>query len=154
MGKFDRYMMKGGKQLRCGYTTGSCAAAAAKGAAALLLTGKIPSALQLETPAGIFLALEPRNAKTDGLTASCEVIKDAGDDPDVTDGILIGCRVRKTTGAVSYTHLDVYKRQPSLSPGPVNSRELWVRLPPDLCMLTAAISAPASMADIGNPSPK
>ena len=98
MGKFDRYMMKGGKQLRCGYTTGSCAAAAAKGAAALLLTGKIPSALQLETPAGIFLALEPRNAKTDGLTASCEVIKDAGDDPDVTDGILIGCRVRKTTG--------------------------------------------------------
>ena len=38
--------------------------------------------------------------------------------------------------------------------GPASSSELWVRLPPDLCMDTAAISAPAAMADTGISAPK
>ena len=49
----DRYVTVDGKQLRLGYTTGSCAAAASKSAACLLLTGHAPETVSLQTPKGI-----------------------------------------------------------------------------------------------------
>ena len=49
----DYYIRSGQKQLRCGYTTGTCAALAAAGAAMLLLSGKKPETLSLTTPKGI-----------------------------------------------------------------------------------------------------
>ena len=49
---FDHYIQSGGKRLRCGYTTGTCAALAAQGAARLLLTGQAPERVSLRTPKG------------------------------------------------------------------------------------------------------
>ena len=83
------YALVDGKKLRYGYTTGTCAAAAAKGAALLLLTGRAPAAVQIHTPKGIDLTLPMEEAKREGNAARCAVRKFSGDDPDVTDGALI-----------------------------------------------------------------
>jgi cobalt-precorrin-5B (C1)-methyltransferase len=89
----EHYIEKDGKRLRFGYTTGTCAAAAAKAAAILLFTGKAPETVPIRTPKGIDLnlsVLEP--VRGDGF-ASCAIQKDSGDDPDVTDGVLVYARV-------------------------------------------------------------
>ncbi|NLU23705.1 MAG: cobalamin biosynthesis protein CbiD [Clostridiales bacterium] len=96
-----RYMAKGGKLLRCGYTTGSCAAAAAKGAACLLLTGKAPEAVTISTPAGIVLTLELLDPQLKTDPAVCAVRKDGGDDPDATAGLLICAAVRRCDTGIS-----------------------------------------------------
>ena len=83
------YALVDGKKLRYGYTTGTCAAAAAKGAALLLLTGRAPAAVKIHTPKGIDLTLPMEEAKREGSAARCAVRKFSGDDPDVTDGALI-----------------------------------------------------------------
>lgn len=91
----DLYVVRDGKNLRCGYTTGSCATAASKAAAMMLKTGKILKYIDIETPAGIDLKLEVHNPTISKEYASCSIIKDAGDDPDNTDGIEIYSRVEK-----------------------------------------------------------
>ena len=88
------YALVDGKKLRCGYTTGTCAAAAAKGATLLLLTGKAPVAVDILTPKGIALRLPLAAVKREAEEACCAVRKFSGDDPDVTDGALIWARVR------------------------------------------------------------
>ena len=83
------FIEKDGKRLRFGYTTGTCAAAAAKAATALLLSGAAPETVPIRTPKGIDLTLpvlEPSRA--DGV-AICAIRKDSGDDPDVTNGVLV-----------------------------------------------------------------
>ncbi len=89
-----------GKKLRLGYTTGSCAAAAAKAAAFMLLTGKDADYVQLTTPGQISLCLKVWNKKRGSDFVSCAIQKDAGDDPDITDGILVYAKVslKKTEG--------------------------------------------------------
>lgn len=94
----SRYVYKSGKQLRTGYTTGSCAAAAAKGAAAMLCSGKEISRVEIETPKGWPLTLELKKIVLHAEWASCCVVKDAGDDPDVTDGLEIFAKVQRTAG--------------------------------------------------------
>jgi len=91
----DMYVIKEGKRLRCGYTTGSCATAAAKAAAIMLETGKEIQFVEIDTPADVRLKLEVCNPKIDKYKASCSIIKDAGDDPDNTDGIEIYAEVKK-----------------------------------------------------------
>jgi cobalt-precorrin-5B (C1)-methyltransferase len=95
MSKLDLYVVKEGKQLRCGYTTGSCAAAAAKAASIGLFSGIIPDYIDINTPAGIDLKLKVDNPVLEEDCASCCIVKDAGDDPDATDGIEIYARVSK-----------------------------------------------------------
>ena len=85
----DLWKNSGGKLLRCGYTTGACAAAAAQAAARMLLTGQTVSAVTLATPRGPALTLDVLDAAWDGRRARCAVRKDAGDDPDVTAGVLV-----------------------------------------------------------------
>lgn len=96
--KLDRFRQVDGKLLRLGYTTGSCAAAAARAAARLLLTGEEPALVRLETPSGVTLELPVEDLSLGEDWASCGVRKDAGDDPDVTDGLLIRAEVRKEPG--------------------------------------------------------
>ena len=96
-----RYVTQAGKRLRCGYTTGSCAAAAAKAAALMLLTGHAVSSVGLMTPGGFALTLDVVDAALCGGMARCAVRKDAGDDPDITDGVLVYAIVRKTDGGVT-----------------------------------------------------
>jgi cobalt-precorrin-5B (C1)-methyltransferase len=75
-----------GKNLRHGYTTGSCAAAAVKGAAQMLRDQTIIDAVELTLPCGETVRFPLHGAVLRDNTASCYVVKDAGDDPDVTNG--------------------------------------------------------------------
>lgn len=92
----DYYIIKDGKKLHYGYTTGSCAAAAAKAATIMLLKGKEISQVGLLTPKGILLDLKVQEIKIELNTVTCAIEKYAGDDPDVTDGILIFATIRKS----------------------------------------------------------
>lgn len=89
----DRFVYRGTKKLRCGYTTGSCAAGAAKAAAEMLLTGHVLSCTDIITPSGVRLKLEISDPAVSGSCASCAVIKDSGDDPDVTAGTAVYAEV-------------------------------------------------------------
>lgn len=86
----------GQKQLRCGYTTGTCAALAAAGAAFWLLTGQKPADLSLMTPKGIPVQVEPACLRREGEAAVCGVRKDGGDDIDATHGLIIEAHVEKS----------------------------------------------------------
>jgi len=97
---FDYSIRSGSKFLRCGYTTGSCAALAAAGAARLLLSGEAPELLRLVTPKGWTVEVPPAEAVLDGEEARCAVRKDAGDDPDVTDGCLVCAAVRRAAEGI------------------------------------------------------
>lgn len=85
-------------KLRYGYTTGSCAAAAAQAAARMLLTGEKVEEVALETPKGILLHLLIEDIRMNTDEVICAVRKDGGDDPDVTHGILVYARVKKAFG--------------------------------------------------------
>jgi len=93
MRQLDEYIMVGTKRLRCGYTTGTCAAAASRAAATLLLLGEMVPAVTIATPAGIDVVVEVEEHDSGAGWASCAVRKDSGDDPDVTDGALVYARV-------------------------------------------------------------
>ncbi len=92
----EQYVTKDGKQLRMGYTTGSCAAGAAKAAARMLVTGEEVPAVRLTTPKGIPLILEIEDITRTESAVSCAVRKDSGDDPDVTNGTLVYAKVERT----------------------------------------------------------
>ena len=96
MAKLELYIPVGRQKLRCGYTTGTCAAAAAAGAAARLLTGETLPAVRIATPAGVTVEAELLQHAAGEGWAACAVRKDGGDDPDVTDGALIFARVERT----------------------------------------------------------
>lgn len=91
----DYCVMQDGKRLRYGYTTGSCATAATKAAAMMLLSGKTVDAVSLTTPFGILLQLEVLDITCTEQSVTCAIQKDAGDDPDVTHGMLIYATVSK-----------------------------------------------------------
>ena len=82
------------KLLRYGYTTGSCAAAAAKAAAQMLRTGQPVSQVRIVTPSGVPLTLDVLDPVLGEDSASCAIRKDGGDDPDATSGLLIYATVR------------------------------------------------------------
>ena len=92
----DYYVIRGNKKMRFGYTTGSCAAAACKGAAEILLSGNRQETVQLMTPKGILLTLELKNIRIESDKVTCAIQKDAGDDPDTTNGIMVYASVQKT----------------------------------------------------------
>ena len=85
----NQYIYRGGKFLRCGYTTGSCAAAASKAAAICVLSGQKITDVELPTPKGITLTLDVLKPEFTADHAKCAVKKDSGDDPDVTNGVLV-----------------------------------------------------------------
>lgn len=85
--QFEHYIRSGQRLLRCGYTTGTCAALGAAGAARLLLTGRTPETVALRTPKGIVVEVEPIFCRLSGEGAECAIRKDGGDDVDVTTGL-------------------------------------------------------------------
>ena len=89
----EEFIEKGGKKLRFGYTTGSCAAAAAKAAAWMLLTGQRKETISLITPKGVPLTLPVLEISMEPNRVSCAIRKDSGDDPDVTNGTLVYAEV-------------------------------------------------------------
>ena len=121
------FIIRDGKKLRLGYTTGSCAAAAAKAAALLAETGKCPARVSVATPQGEVLTLEPF-CFADG---SCGVVKDAGDDPDITNGVTVRASLEigdsdgpvtfaagRGVGTVTLAGLKVPPGEPAINPAP------------------------------------
>ena len=92
----EDYIVKDGKKLRLGYTTGSCAAAAAKAAAWMLLTGRKKETIDLLTPKGLPLTLPVLEIRMTPEEVRCAIRKESGDDPDVTAGMLVFASVRRT----------------------------------------------------------
>ena len=99
----EEYIVKGQEKLRWGYTTGSCATAATKAATWMLLTEEDIDEVKISTPKGISLSLEVYDTCRKVDSISCAVIKDAGDDPDVTHGMKIYARVTKAEEGI---HID------------------------------------------------
>jgi len=85
----EQYRYINGKQLRLGYTTGTCAAAAAKAASQMLLEGQKVEEVSILTPMGIEVDILVTEAKLENGICTCYVHKDGGDDPDATHGMKI-----------------------------------------------------------------
>lgn len=82
------------KELRKGFTTGSCGAAAAKAALYMLLTGGVKDEIEIITPGGAVFRTEVKDIFREGNRVRCAVVKDGGDDPDVTTGLHVTAEVR------------------------------------------------------------
>lgn len=148
--RLDRFAFKNGKKLRYGFTTGSCMVAAAKGSLLMVLQKQILKEVELSTPKGWNLNLKLRDQNLEGDMAQCSVIKDAGDDPDITHGIKIFVRVTvksrenylskvfltggKGVGTVTKKGLSIPPGEPAINPVPKKmlERELTVLLPENL----------------------
>ena len=81
------------KRLRSGYTTGACAAAAAKGAAFMLRDQQVISEVEITLPRGELARFTLHGQQFSATDASCFLVKDAGDDPDITNGAEIHATV-------------------------------------------------------------
>jgi cobalt-precorrin-5B (C1)-methyltransferase len=124
-------MAKLERPLRRGWTTGTCAAAAAKAAYAALLTGEFPDPVEVTLPRGERPSFALATTRRDAGSATAGVIKDAGDDPDVTHGALICATVRAGAsgtgvtfragagvGTVTRAGLPVAPGEPAINPVP------------------------------------
>ncbi|HEY2133249.1 MAG TPA: cobalt-precorrin-5B (C(1))-methyltransferase [Acetobacteraceae bacterium] len=117
--------------LRFGWTTGACAAAAAKAAFTALLTGDFPDPVEITLPRGHVVAFALAETGWRGNAAMAAIVKDAGDDPDVTHGALvraivirappgsgIAFRAGEGIGTVSRPGLPVPPGEPAINPIP------------------------------------
>ena len=91
----EYYTSKGGKKLQFGFTTGTCAAAASAAAARMLLSGQEVQTVDVMTPKGIRLNLEILETERTPERVTCAVKKYSGDDPDVTNGVLVYASVTR-----------------------------------------------------------
>jgi cobalt-precorrin-5B (C1)-methyltransferase len=129
--RIDAAMTEDDKPLRRGWTTGACATAASKAACAALLTGEFPDPVEITLPSGKTVAFAlARHELGDGF-ARATIVKDAGDDPDVTHGALIVSTVRRGAsdsgvtfkrgegvGLVTRPGLPIRPGEPAINPVP------------------------------------
>jgi cobalt-precorrin-5B (C1)-methyltransferase len=125
------HMARQTRPLRRGWTTGTCAAAAAKAAFAALITGEFPDPVEVTLPRGERPSFALALTRKDETSATAGIVKDAGDDPDVTHGALILATVRAGTpgggvrlragegvGTVTRPGLPVPPGEPAINPVP------------------------------------
>ncbi|SQC33771.1 cobalt-precorrin-5B (C(1))-methyltransferase CbiD [Kluyvera cryocrescens] len=93
---FDAPVWHNGKALRKGYTTGSCATAAAKVAALMVMRQHLIHQVSIVTPSGVTLNLNVESPHVEGQQGIAAIRKDGGDDIDATHGMLIFARVTLT----------------------------------------------------------
>ncbi|MCL5985244.1 MAG: cobalt-precorrin-5B (C(1))-methyltransferase [Actinobacteria bacterium] len=125
-----KFVQKKDEYLRFGYTTGACAAAAAKAATLALLNQYSVERVEIDLPQGDKASFEVKSCIFDQNQATCSVIKDAGDDPDVTHGAKIFARVSrkanpgvdirggKGVGVVTKPGLEIPVGMPAINPVP------------------------------------
>jgi cobalt-precorrin-5B (C1)-methyltransferase len=145
--------------LRSGYTTGSCAAAAAKAAVLLLAEGRIVERLDIPLPGGARITLPLVYARLTDRGAEAAVRKDAGDDPDVTNGALVTATVAwngggevefsagEGVGTVTKPGLAIPPGEPAINPVPRRMiREAIREITPRDVRVTIAIPGGAELA--------
>ena len=91
---FEHYIYSGTKRLRCGYTTGSCAAMASQAAARMLFGEADVQTATILTPKGLRVTADVLDAARGDGWAKCAIRKDGGDDVDATDGMLVYAEAR------------------------------------------------------------
>ncbi|GHC78476.1 cobalt-precorrin-5B (C(1))-methyltransferase [Limoniibacter endophyticus] len=96
----EEFSDQSGRTLRRGWTTGACAAAAAKAACAALLSGNFPDPVAITLPGGQTPAFALAGWERGEDFATASIVKDAGDDPDVTHGALIRVTIRRHRGNI------------------------------------------------------
>jgi cobalt-precorrin-5B (C1)-methyltransferase len=147
-------------QLRRGWTTGACAAAGAKAAYTALLTGDFPDPVDIPLPGGQRPAFAlAETSQADGA-AMAAIIKDAGDDPDVTHGALIRTTVRpraaglglafkagRGVGTVTRPGLPLAVGEPAINPGPRTMIEAALREVADPRSLSLDLEVEVSIRD-------
>lgn len=118
--------------MKWGMTTGTCAALAAKAAALLLVHNKHPKKVDIPLPDGSRIQCHIHLFQNDGNSASATVVKDAGDDPDVTHGAYLISTVTKNklksirffagkgVGTVTRAGLAIPPGEPAINPEPRN----------------------------------
>lgn len=124
----ERFVEKDGKKLRYGFTTGTCAAAAAKAAAWMLANGNRLDTIEIDTPKGWILDIPLKHIEIGPDGVACSVVKDAGDDPDITNGMEVFAHVSWAQaytleggtgiGTVTKPGLSVAVGEPAINPVP------------------------------------
>jgi len=147
------------QKLRNGWTTGACATAATKAALMALLTGKFPDPVSIVLPRGENPNFALHLTSFDGTSASVGIVKDAGDDPDVTHGAIIIATVERGqkdsgivfcagegVGVVTRPGLPISPGEAAINPVP---RAMMCQIVTDLCVkhhqstdITITISVP------------
>ena len=120
-----------GRPLRRGWTTGACATAAAKAAYQALVTGVFPDPVAITLPRGAQPCFALAVSRTDEHSATAGIVKDAGDDPDVTHGALVLATVRagapgsgvafragEGVGTITRPGLPLPPGEPAINPAP------------------------------------
>ncbi len=127
---FDKTIEKNGKILRYGFTTGSCATAATKAALLMFLSQQKWETIQINTPKGWSLDLVLHDQTFSEHEACCSVVKDSGDDPDVTNGVKVFSKISPSdqagisfvagigVGTVTSVGLSIPPGQPAINPTP------------------------------------
>ena len=142
--------MEHGTNLRRGWTTGACAAAAAKAAFAALHTGAFPDPVDIPLPRGGRTSFALAETRLDPGAAHAAIVKDAGDDPDVTHGALIRVRVSPGppgvlfragpgVGTVTRAGLPLPPGEPAINPVP---RQM-------IAAALAEVAPPAAIVEVG-----
>lgn len=131
-------MLVGGKELRCGYTTGTCAAAAAKAAVLAAQGHPVDQVEMLLDGKAVCIPIISTRQEENGCF-TCMTVKDAGDDPDVTNGLEIGARIHMLdtptvlidggigVGRVTKKGLKVPVGKAAINPAPLEQIEASVR---------------------------
>ncbi|HZU88823.1 MAG TPA: cobalt-precorrin-5B (C(1))-methyltransferase, partial [Stellaceae bacterium] len=158
---------RGKTALRRGWTTGVCAAAAARAAFAALLTRRFPNPVALRLPSGETAHFALDLTELEGDRARAGVVKDAGDDPDVTHGALVVAEIARAAagagivfaagegvGTVTRPGLPLAVGEPAINPAPramirENLAEVAAAhgLPPPDLVVTIAIPGGARLAE-------
>ncbi len=149
--------------LRRGWTTGACAAAAAKAAFVAWRTGVFPDPVEIPLPGGVRgagarAAFALAEGRLGGGWAQAGVVKDAGDDPDVTHGALVRVTLRpgpagsglrfsagEGVGTVTLPGLPVPVGEPAINPGPRTMILAALREVADAPELEVEIAVPGGM---------
>jgi len=118
------------KELKGGFTTGAAAAAGVKAALIFFSTGKIVTEVEITALDGTFLKIPVADLKVEGEKISVEVVKNSGDDPDITNGVSIFTTVKKIVGneiifragvgvgKITKVGLQIPVGEPAINPGP------------------------------------